>query len=248
MLKKNRVANVLWRLKGVSMIHRLGEALALGYRLFHSSCQIVYGFWRLSKLPQPLVSIFGGTRMPLNTIYATKAEELSKRLTDSNISVVTGGGTGIMEAASRGASETKTGKGRSIGITVKGLPEETNSSVQECFELDYFFARKWLMTYYSTAFIFFPGGFGTIDELGEVLTLVQTKKLIPTPIVLVGTEYWQPFADWFRSEALRQGLVNDDDLKLFVITDDLNEVVTIIKSFCKTSCPMLSLKHKWTEK
>lgn len=229
------------------MMHGLWAAIQLGCRLMHSSYQIVYGFWRLSKLPQPFVSIFGGARMALNTTYALKAEELSKVLTENNFSVITGGGGGIMEAVNCGARESKNGKGRSIGINVKGLEEGKNVCAHEHLELDYFFARKWLMTHYSVAFICFPGGFGTVDELGEVLTLIQTKKLAPVPIILVGKEYWLPFMNWLKAEALHHGLVQDADLKLFVITDEISEIVTIIKKFIKTTCPVTEAENKWIE-
>lgn len=220
-----------------NMVQGLWAGILLACRLMHSSYQILYGFWRLSRLPQPIVSIFGGARMALNTTYALKAQELSRVLTENNISVVTGGGGGIMEAANCGAIESKKGKGGSIGIYVKGMPEMRNLCAHEHLEVSYFFARKWLMTHYSVSFVCFPGGFGTIDELGEVLTLIQTKKLAPVPIILVGKEYWLPFMNWLKAEAFNHGLVSNDDLTLFVITDEVSEVVNIIKNFIKTSYP-----------
>jgi uncharacterized protein (TIGR00730 family) len=229
------------------MVHGLWATILLGCRLMRSSYQIVYGFWRLSRLPQPLVSIFGGSRMDLRATYALKAEELSKVLIEHDISVITGGGGGIMEAANCGANESVKGRGRSIAINVKGLAEGNTFCAHEYLELNYFFARKWLMTHYSVAFIFFPGGFGTIDEFGEVLTLIQTKKLAPVPIILVGRDYWQPLMDWLTSEALSHGLVTDDDLKLFAITDEIPEIIKIVKKCIKTACPVSEAENKWIE-
>ncbi len=225
------------------MQHRLWLCMSLGFKLMRVSYQIVYGFWRLSKLPQPLVSIFGGARLSLKDPYAEQAHKIAEILSTAQISVVTGGGTGIMEAASCGAGDSKKGKGRAIGITVKGLGEE-NLCVQDHFQLDYFFARKWLMTRYSSAFIIFPGGFGTLDELAEVLTLIQTDKLPRVPIVLIGVEYWAPLMAWLKGEALKHQLVDQADLSLFVVTDDLEEILRIVKSSCGAQCPVLRPEQK----
>ncbi len=226
------------------MRHRPWLCMSLGFKLMRVSYQIVYGFWRLSKLPQPLVSIFGGSRILLKDAYAEQAHKIAGILTAAHISVVTGGGTGIMEAASCGAVGSKGAKGRAIGITVKDLGEGQNPCVQDHFQLDYFFARKWLMTRYSSAFIIFPGGFGTLDELAEVLTLIQTKKLPRVPIVLIGIEYWTPLMAWLKGEAFKHQLIDQDDLSLFVVTDDLKEVFRIIKNFCDRECPALKPEQK----
>ncbi len=145
--------------------------------MFRVVFQLVYGFWRISKLEQPIVSIFGSARLAQDQIYFKQAHDLAQRFIAHDISVLAGGGPGIMEAVTCGAVvHDGTGKGKSIGIGVRGLGEKRSLCVQEYFELDYFFARKWLLTQYSSAFIVFPGGFGTLDELAEVLTLIQTKK------------------------------------------------------------------------
>ncbi len=230
------------------MVQGLWSTILLWSRLMRSSYQIIYGFWRLSRLPQPLVSIFGSARISVSATYALKAEELSRLLIENNISVITGGGGGIMEAANCGAIESKSGKGRSIGINVKGLSEGRHSCVHEHLELDYFFARKWLMTHYSVGFVFFPGGFGTIDELGEVLTLMQTKKLAPVPIILFGREYWEPFMNWLKAEALNYGLVSEADLKLFVITDEISETIELVKKCITTGCSLVGAENQWGER
>jgi len=195
--------------------------------------QLLYGVWRVSKLPRPIVSIFGGARIAGDDVYFHKAHELGQRLVELDISVLTGGGPGIMEAASCGAIVPKQGKARMMGIGVTDLGEKPNQCVQEYFELNYFFARKWLLTRFSSAFVVFPGGFGTLDELSEVITLIQTKKLKRVPIVLFGVEYWGHFMQWLKMEALKRGTISQEDLDLFTLTDDLEQVFCLIRDECK---------------
>ena len=212
---------------------RLWMCTKIFYRGLKVQLQVVYGAWHLSKLQKPFVSIFGGARLSQESPYAEKANELAQRLVEHNVSVLTGGGPGVMHAANCGAIEPKNGgKGRSVGIGVKDLGEGKNPCVQEYFELDYFFARKWLLTRYSTAFIVFPGGFGTMDELSEVLTLIQTKKLERVPIILFGTSYWDSFMKWVTDEAIVHDLIAEKDLKLFTVTDDLEEVFCLVRDQC----------------
>jgi len=189
--------------------------------------QVLYGMWRLTRIPRPFVTIFGGARIPQEDPYAQQAHKLAYRLVQHNISVLTGGGPGIMEAASCGAVAVGK-KGMSLGIGVTELGEGKNPCVQEYFELDYFFARKWLLTRYSIAFVVFPGGFGTLDELGEILTLIHTNKLPKVPIVLIGSEYWYLFMKWLSHEALEHGTIVQSDLELFTMTDDIDYAFTII--------------------
>ena len=187
----------------------------------------------MSKLQKPFVSIFGGARLSQESPYAMKANELARRLVEHNVSVLTGGGPGVMRAANCGAVKpTNGGKGKSVGIGVKDLGEGRNPCVQEYFELNYFFARKWLLTRYSSAFIVFPGGFGTMDELAEVLTLIQTKKLAHVPIVLVGVDYWKPFMKWVHDSAISHDLIEKEDLKLFTVTDDMEEAFCLVRDEC----------------
>lgn len=208
---------------------RLGMVIRAYLQLLRAFWQLIYGVWRISKLPEPRVSIFGGARFAAHDRYYTKAKELGTMLANDNISVLTGGGPGIMEAASCGVLAPKKDGVKIIGVGVNGLDERPSECVQEHFNLDYFFARKWLLVYYSEAFVVFPGGFGTLDEMSEVLTLMQTKKLKRAPIILVGYEFWKPFMHWLEKEALAHGTVSKNDLTLFVITDDLDEVQRLIK-------------------
>ena len=128
---------------------------------------------------------------------------------------------------------------RTMGITVKGLgdKEPVNECAQEYIVMDYFFARKWLMINYSVAFAIFPGGFGTMDELAEVATLMQTKRLPGVPIVLFGKEYWQPFINWLSDSALKHGLISKEDLGLISVTDDLDEAFCLLQERC-VQCQM----------
>lgn len=193
--------------------------------------QTLYGVWKLTGIPDPKVSIFGSARLEQEDPYAKLAHRLAEKLVKHDISVLTGGGPGIMEAAHCGAtSEGK--KAKSLGIGVTELGEGKNPCVQEYIELNYFFARKWLLTHYSIAFIVFPGGFGTLDELGEVLTLIQTNKLPKIPIVLIGKDYWNLLMQWFDHIAIKHDVISRDDLKLFTVTDSIDEAFKIIFEFC----------------
>ena len=207
------------------------------YLMYHFSrvfLQIIYGVWRVSKLPHPIVSIFGSARVTQESKYAQEAHLIARLLVEQGISVLTGGGPGIMEAANFGAiHRTKKGTVQSIGIGVRGLNEPSNIYVEEYFELDYFFARKWLLTQYSSGFIVFPGGFGTLDELSEVLLLIQTNQMKKVPIVLMGKAYWRPFMQWVTEEALPRGLIHHDHVSLFSITDDPYKAFCFVRGECK---------------
>ncbi len=217
------------------MIKRLGLCVKQFFSLSRVFGQLMYGVWRISKLPLPIVSIFGGARINGKDMYFKKAYELGSKLVDFNISVLTGGGPGIMEAASCGAITSKKGKTRMMGIGVTGLGEANNKCTQEFFALDYFFARKWLLTRFSTAFVVFPGGFGTLDEMAEVLTLIQTKKIASVPIVFFGKEYWEPFMQWLEGEAIKHGTISEKDLSLFIVTDDLEKVFCVVRDTCEVN-------------
>lgn len=214
------------------MLSRIRLWFSYYWRLSRVYRQTLYGIWRLTGIPGPKVTIFGSARLEQEDPYAKQAHQLGGKLVQNDISVLTGGGPGIMEAASCGAI-VNGAKAKSLGIGVKELGEGKNPCVQEYLELDYFFARKWLLTRYSIAFIVFPGGFGTLDEMSEVLTLIQTDKLPKVPIVLIGKEYWHFLMQWLEHEAIEHGTISQDDLKLFTLTDDLDQAFAIINEFCK---------------
>jgi uncharacterized protein (TIGR00730 family) len=213
------------------MMERIFLTLQIFFKLVHSSFQQVAGVWRISKLKKPVVTIFGGARLPETAHYFKQAQELAQRFARHDISVLTGGGPGVMQAASCGVEHSHGGTGKTMGIGVKNL-EGPNVCVHEYFEVNYFFARKWLLTYYSQAFIIFPGGYGTLDELSEVLTLIHTKQLKYVPIVLIGVEYWDYFMRWIETEALEHGLIERKDLVLFTLTDDLDVAYrTVVENY-----------------
>lgn len=174
------------------------------------------------------VTFFGSSMLPQTSTYYAAALSLAKKIVrELNYSVVTGGGPGIMEAANRGAFEAE---GSSIGITIE-LPHEQvrNTYLTDYIPLYYFFSRKVCLSFSAEAFIFFPGGFGTLDELMELLTLVQTKKIVSVPIILVGSDYWQKFKMFLSQEMLSRGMIDKEDLSLFTITDNEDEIIEIIR-------------------
>lgn len=205
-------------------------------KVFLGNIQLIRGIWKITKIQGPIVSIFGGSRFPINDPYARQAHLFAHKLVTANINVMTGGGPGIMQAASCGAVHGK--KSISIGIGVTELGETKNPCVKEYFEVNYFSTRKWLLTHYSIAYVVFPGGFGTLDELAEILTLIQTKKLPMAPIVLIGKEYWEYFMRWLSQEALVHGVVTEEHLKLFTITNDLNEAFCLVEKTCQLNKPL----------
>jgi uncharacterized protein (TIGR00730 family) len=209
--------------------------LALTGHLARVLFQLLYGISKLSRLKKAPVTIFGGTRLNADSIYIKKAQELAGMLADNNIPVLTGGGPGIMEAASCGAAMRQGKIVTTIGIGVKGLKEPLpfNKCVKETIEMDYFFSRKWLLVKYSVGFAVFPGGFGTLDELMELLTLIQTKMRPKAPIVLIGKEYWQPFLRWVEDSALKNGLITEQDAALFSVTDDICEAFNLLHATCQ---------------
>lgn len=172
------------------------------------------------------VTVFGSARSAEDDLYYKQARELGGILADEGFAVVTGGGGGIMEAANRGAYEAG---GQSIGLNIK-LPHEQvlNPYTTESMAFRYFFARKVMLVYAASALVAFPGGFGTLDELTEVITLVQTGKMPKLPIILVGSEHWKPLDEFVQNHMLKDGLVSPGDEKLYHITDDLDEIKKIV--------------------
>jgi uncharacterized protein (TIGR00730 family) len=191
---------------------------------------VLYGILRISKLPHPPVTVFGGARLHLDSVYSKKARELAHRLADAGIPVLTGGGPGIMEAANCGAGEAKKGVITTLGITVSGLTlnEQPKSCPVDVIVMHNYGARKWLLINYAIGFAVFPGGFGTLDELMELLTLMQTKFREKAPVVLIGRDYWKPFIEWMHESALKENLIAPEDVELFVLTDDIDEAFRIL--------------------
>ncbi|HSY15975.1 MAG TPA: TIGR00730 family Rossman fold protein [Jatrophihabitantaceae bacterium] len=195
------------------------------WRVLRIQSEFVEGFGLLAELP-PAVSVFGSARTPVGSDDYVAGTELGAALARAGYAVITGGGPGAMEAVNRGASEAG---GMSVGLGIE-LPFEQslNDWVDIGINFRYFFARKTMFVKYAQAFVIMPGGFGTLDELFEALTLVQTRKVTRFPVILYGTEYWQGLIDWIRSSVLTSGKVGEADLDLIHLSDDIDDIVARI--------------------
>jgi uncharacterized protein (TIGR00730 family) len=195
------------------------------WRVLRIQAEFVEGFGALAELG-PAIAVFGSARVrPDQPTYAL-AEQLGRRLAESGFAVITGGGPGTMEAANKGASEAG---GVSVGLGIE-LPFESglNEWADVGINFRYFFARKTMFVKYSQGFAVLPGGFGTLDELFEALTLVQTRKVTRFPIVLIGSEYWSGLLAWLRDVAMAEGMLNQADLDMLEVTDDVDEAVRVM--------------------
>jgi len=203
------------------------------WQVFKMMSEIVEGFEKLSKIG-PCVSIFGSARTKNDTTHYLKAEKIANQLTQRGYGVITGGGPGIMEAANKGASE---GCGPSVGLNID-LPHEQSHNPyidqDKLIDFDYFFIRKLMFVKYAQGFVVLPGGFGTLDELFEAITLIQTKKIDKFPIILVGKEFWGGMVDWIKSSLLDQEeTISEKDLLIFKVVDTPEEAVDEIDKFYK---------------
>lgn len=199
------------------------------WRIFRIMAEFVDSFQTMSQVG-PAVTIFGSARTRPGDKYYQAAVDIAKGLARHNLAVVTGGGPGIMEAANRGAAQAG---GKSVGLNIE-LPKEQVSNRYENIPIHfhYFFARKVSFVKYSLGFVYMPGGFGTLDELFEVLTLVQTERIPQFPIILFGSKHWAGLVQWMRKElAQRSKFVDRDDTKLFKVTDEVDEVIEIIRDY-----------------
>ncbi len=195
------------------------------WRVLRIQSEFVEGFGMLAELG-PAVSVFGSARVKRDTPEYATGERLGRGLVEAGFSVITGGGPGIMEAANKGACEAG---GVSVGLGIE-LPFESglNPFVDIGINFRYFFARKTMFVKYAQGFVVLPGGFGTLDELFEALTLVQTGKVTSFPIVLMGREHWGGLVDWLRGTVLGTGKISDPDLELISLTDDVDEAIEIV--------------------
>lgn len=197
------------------------------WKIFQIMAEFVEGFERLAQI-KPSVSIFGSARTPVDHPYYKLTEEIARDLSDAGFSVVSGGGPGIMEAANKGAFA---GKSPSIGLNIV-LPTEQNSNPYQDISLHFkhFFSRKVMFVKYASAYVVCPGGFGTLDEMAEILTLVQTNKTRKIPIILVHRPFWQGLLDWFEQVLVNEKMIAPDDMKLIQVVDSPKEVVDAIFS------------------
>jgi uncharacterized protein (TIGR00730 family) len=201
------------------------------WQIFKVMSEFVEGFEKLSKIG-PCVSIFGSARTKADNPYYIQAEEIAYMLTQSGYGVITGGGLGIMEAGNKGANR---GNGKSVGLNID-LPFEQNSNQyidnDKLITFDYFFVRKVIFMKYAQGFIVMPGGVGTLDELFEAITLIQTQKIAAFPIVLVGKKYWSGLIDWIKNTMLdKESNISPEDLDLFSVVDTSKEAVDKIDEF-----------------
>lgn len=198
------------------------------WRMFRIIGELVEGFDTLTGI-EPAVTIYGSARItPDDKLYAM-TEELAFRLGNLGFSIFTGGGPGIMKAANKGALRSKS---TSVGLNIE-LPEEQvgNRFTDVSITFHHFFVRKVMLVKYASAFIIMPGGLGTMDELTEVLTLIQTLKIKPFPVILVDSEYWKGFTGWLRSSMLERGYILPKDLNLLRVSDDIDEIITMVQNW-----------------
>jgi uncharacterized protein (TIGR00730 family) len=198
--------------------------------IFKVMSEFVEGFEKMAKIG-PCVTIFGSARVKPSNPYYKMAEDIAVRLVQQGYGVITGGGPGIMEAGNKGANKAG---GKSVGLNIY-LPHEQKGNIyidaDKLITFDYFFVRKVIFVKYSQGFIVMPGGFGTLDELSEALTLIQTKKIGRFPIVMVGKKFWSGIIDWFMKVLVAEKMISEEDLDLFNLVDTPEEAVAVIDEF-----------------
>jgi len=198
------------------------------WRMFRIMGELVEGFDKLSGI-EPAVTIWGSARAKPGDEQYTKTEEIARRLGEIGFSIITGGGPGLMEAANKGALEAGV---KSVGVNIE-LPEEQviNAYTSLSITFSHFFVRKVMLVKYATAFIIMPGGLGTLDELTEVLTLMQTHKIKPFPVILCNSDYWKGFLEWLRTSTLAKDFISEEDLTLLRVCDDTDEVIETVRKW-----------------
>ncbi len=197
------------------------------WRLFKIMAEFVEGFDTLKDIG-PAVSIFGSARVKKDDHIYQLAYEIANKLAKSGYSIISGGGPGVMEAANKGAYDAKDSK--SVGLHIHlPLEQKPNNFLNVRCDFKYFFVRKVMFIKYAMAYIVMPGGFGTLDEFSEALVLTQTKRIKPFPIILVGKDFWSPLIEWFKSRLLPRKYIKEQDFELFIVEDDPDEVVELVK-------------------
>jgi uncharacterized protein (TIGR00730 family) len=208
------------------------------WRMFRIIGELVEGFDTLSQIT-PAVTVFGSARARPGDFAYDMAEAIGRAIAKADFTLVTGGGPGVMEAACKGAFEAG---GRTVGLNIE-LPEEQKPNPYTTISLHfhYFFVRKVMLVKYATAFVLLPGGFGTLDELFETVTLIQTHKIRPFPMILVGREYWSGLVDWLRKQTVKRGYLSKADMDFLKVTDDPTELVEHITRFYRGQAVDLSV-------
>ncbi|MDY6911825.1 MAG: TIGR00730 family Rossman fold protein [Chloroflexota bacterium] len=198
------------------------------WRMFRIMGELVEGFDELSDIG-PAVTIYGSARLEQTDSLYLEIEEIARRLGETGFAIITGGGPGAMEAANRGAFDAGA---TSIGLNIQLPMEQTiNPYTTKSITFHHFFARKVMLVKYATAFIIMPGGWGTLDELSEVLTLIQTHKIKPFPVILFKSDYWDGFLEWMEHTVLARGSISREDMDLLRVCDDPDNVVEIVQSW-----------------
>ena len=198
------------------------------WRMFRIIGELVEGFDKLADV-EPAVSIYGSARVKEGDELYKQTQEIARRLGEMGFSIITGGGPGVMEAANRGAREAGV---TSVGLNIE-LPEQqaTNVYATKSITFSHFFVRKIMLVKYAVAFIIMPGGLGTLDEVTELLTLMQTHKIKPFPVVLFNSQYWDGFLDWLRNCTLAEGYISEEDFDLLRVCDQVEEVVEAVQAY-----------------
>ncbi len=196
------------------------------WRILRIMAEFVDSFDTMNSLPLKMVSIFGSARTDKNAPDAEEASRLATLLVKNGYGVITGGGPGIMDAANRGAYKAG---GVSVGLNIE-LPKEQrpNQHQTHCLDFRYFFTRKVCFLKYSLAVVVFPGGFGTLDEFFEVMTMTQTRKINRVPLILVGHDFWKGLLDWFQNSLVKRGMISPEDLSLYKVVDNADEALAYL--------------------
>ncbi len=198
------------------------------WRLFKILAEFVDGFETLSEV-FPAVSIFGSARVKPGDLIYERTVVIARKLAQNGFHVITGGGPGIMEAGNKGARE---GGAKSVGLNIElPLEQEPNPYADVTMNFQYFFVRKVMFVKYAQAYIGMPGGFGTMDEIFEAITLIQTKRIKPFPVILMGKDYWTGLIDWIRGTLLERGYISEGDLDIVTVLDDPDDAVHMIKKY-----------------
>ena len=198
------------------------------WRIFRIMSEFVDGFETLRHI-EKAVSIFGSARTKTDHPYYALAEKTAGLFTKKKYAVITGAGNGIMEAANKGTKELD---GQSVGLNILlPNPQDPNPHITIPMEFRYFFVRKLMFAKYSRAFIVFPGGFGTFDEFFEIIALIQTRRITPFPVVLVGKQYWKGLVDWMRDKTLGEEMIDKDDMNIFEVMDEPERIVDFVEGF-----------------
>lgn len=227
-MKKNPITKACPQNNEAHFLDRPRNVLHDAWRAFHIWLEFIQGFWALRNVGR-CVTVFGSARFTENHPYYELGREIASKISKLGFSIITGGGPGIMEAANRGARDVG---GKSVGCNIILPREQTpNPYLDQVLSFDYFFVRKVMLLKYSLAFVVLPGGFGTLDEIFETLTLIQTRKIKDFPIIMMGKEYWAPLRNFIEQQLVGMQTIEPGDLRYLHYTDSCSEAAEIINSY-----------------